>query len=121
MATRFVILHHITADGEHWDLMLERGGVLMTWQLPRNPSEGDCLPLAARRIRDHRKAYLDYEGIVSGNRGHVKRVDQGLLEPKAISEDLLIFRLSGSLLVGEFRLDRDDDGWTLRRAEPGST
>lgn len=119
MAARFVILHHITADGEHWDLMLEHGDVLLTWQLPQCPGVGCCLPLSVRRISDHRKAYLDYEGAISDNRGHVKRVDDGLFEPKTISEDSLIFRLSESKLSGDFTLDRDGDGagWTLSRTQ----
>ena len=33
MTSRFVILHHRLAGGEHWDLMLEHGESLATWQL----------------------------------------------------------------------------------------
>ena len=39
MPTRFAILHHEVAGGEHWDLMLERKDVLLTWQLEREPAD----------------------------------------------------------------------------------
>ena len=51
--------------------MLEAGDVLKTWALPQPPQPGvemECTALA-----DHRLAYLDYEGPLSGNRGAVTR------------------------------------------------
>ncbi len=57
--------------------MLERGDVLLTWQLLRDPTDPANYPIPARRIGDHRKAYLTYEGPLSGNRGTVRRVDEG--------------------------------------------
>ena len=72
---RFVILRHDSPQGEHYDFMLEAGGVLKTWALPRPPALGvemDCEALA-----DHRLAYLDYEGPISGERGAVTRFDRG--------------------------------------------
>ncbi len=80
MPSRFVILHHQVADGEHWDLMLERGDVLLTWQLAREPVDRSSLPIPAKRLADHRKGFLDYEGPVSGDRGHVRRVDTGTVD-----------------------------------------
>ena len=77
MPLRFVILHHTVHGGEHWDLMLEQGNTLLTWQLLREPFELASLPIPARRIGDHRKAYLDYEGSLSRNRGDVRRVGEG--------------------------------------------
>ena len=72
---RFVILRHDSPRGEHFDFMLEAGDVLKTWALPRPPEIGvemDCEALA-----DHRLAYLDYEGPISGQRGSVTRWDCG--------------------------------------------
>lgn len=86
----------------HWDLMFEQTGYLFTLRL-------DCLPvwdntvedaahpgkggegrsfttstrgftLAARRLPNHRKKYLNYEGPISGNRGHVSRVSAGTFQ-----------------------------------------
>jgi hypothetical protein len=73
---RYVVLHHTGIDEPHYDLMLELapGASLATWRLPAwPPAPGDqFLPLAA-----HRRDYLEYEGPVSHNRGHVRRVAGG--------------------------------------------
>ena len=73
---RFVILEHDHPD-LHWDLMLEMGDALRTWRLPAPPPDD---PRDATALGDHRVAYLDYEGPVSGNRGNVKRWDAGTYE-----------------------------------------
>lgn len=71
---RFVLLYH-TWPQPHYDLMLEWQGVLKTWRLAELPYPGIRLTIEA--IGDHRLAYLDYEGPVSGNRGKVRRIDSG--------------------------------------------
>ena len=55
--------------------MLEHEGQLITWALPAFP-EPDAVVVAIR-LPDHRLAYLDYEGPVSRDRGHVRRVEEG--------------------------------------------
>jgi hypothetical protein len=61
----------------HWDLLLERQSALaaMTWRLLRRPVCGE--PIAAEALADHRVAYFDYEGPVSGGRGRVRRLYEG--------------------------------------------
>ena len=111
---RFVILHHVIHAGEHWDLMLERRGVLLTWQLAREPVGRKDLPIAAQRIGDHRMAYLDYEGAVSHDRGFVSRVDEGALEGVEEAVDRLTFELCGRRLIGRFQLRRiKADDWSF--------
>src|SRR5262245_30386573 len=75
---RFVILEH-DHPALHWDLMLEVGDVLWTWRLAVAP-EVASRSIAAERIGDHRRSYLDYEGPVSGGRGTVKPWDRGSYE-----------------------------------------
>ncbi len=76
---RYVILRHsMPPDGarsSHYDLMLEGDGTLRTWALDSLPT-GDA-EIAAEALPDHRIAYLDYEGPVSGNRGRVERIERG--------------------------------------------
>ncbi|MCP4250962.1 MAG: hypothetical protein GY778_28325 [bacterium] len=109
---RFVILHHRLPDGEHWDLMLERGDVLATWQLAADPTAPNALPAVATRIGDHRKRYLDYEGPVSRNRGTVTRVDAGSWQLVSEAEDQWQMELTGQLLAGRFFLVHDRGGAT---------
>jgi len=79
---RFAILHHETPSGyerpAHWDFMLECGDLLWTWALRELPAVGR--EVVAEELADHRLAYLDYEGEVSGGRGSVTRWDGGEYE-----------------------------------------
>ena len=80
---RYVILQHEMPAGHedrplHWDLMFEWHDSLRTWALACEPRAG--VEIAARRLSDHRLAYLDYEGPVSGDRGSVRRWDAGTYE-----------------------------------------
>ena len=82
---RFVLLEHDHPE-QHWDFMLEHEGVLKTWRLARMPAcAGESIPALA--LGDHRLAYLDYEGPVSGARGQVRRCAAGSFELSAGSFD----------------------------------
>lgn len=120
MTTQFVILHHVLHDGEHWDLMLEtEPGCerLLTWQLPAEPTGLGAFPIAARPIGDHRRAYLTYEGPVSGDRGHVRRVDAGQVEWLASGTGRHELRLKGRRLRGRFILSQTSESlWTMTTA-----
>jgi predicted ABC-type ATPase len=94
---RFVILEH-DHPHLHWDLMLEAGDVLCTWRLER-PPRGAPETIPAERISDHRLAYLDYEGPVSGGRGLVKRWDWGTYEILDSAQRITL-RLWGERTVG---------------------
>ncbi len=73
---RFVVLEHARApDDVHWDLMVEDGPVLVTWQLAAPPGPR---PVAGRRSFDHRPRYLDYEGPLDRERGRVRALARGL-------------------------------------------
>jgi hypothetical protein len=77
MQMRFVILEH-DHPVVHWDLMLDGGAALQTWRLAQAPVFDVWIDATA--LGDHRRAYLDYEGPVTGNRGTVKRWDAGAFE-----------------------------------------
>jgi hypothetical protein len=111
MASGFVILLHSGHGLAHYDLMLEQAGGLATWQLAQDPL---ALPVAgrlpARRLADHRKAYLAYEGPVSGGRGSVQRIHAGSCQLLHAEDTLLQFRLEGPTCEGTFELRRQGDG-----------
>jgi hypothetical protein len=89
-----VLLRHDLPDGSwHYDLLMElRPGTQEDHRLaavrlaPASPGQ-PSLTLApeikidpsapCERLPDHRGVYLTYEGPISGNRGHVRRVAQG--------------------------------------------
>jgi len=103
---RFVLLEHCW-NGVHWDLMLERDGALKTWALAEPPRPGETIEAGA--LPDHRLAYLDYEGPVSGDRGAVHRVDRGRYEALVWTEDHVEARLDGARVIGLVTLRRAPD------------
>lgn len=118
----YVILHHQLADGSrHWDLCLQQAQRLATWQLLDDPARlasAEIARIAAHRIADHRLAYLDYQGPVSGDRGHVTRIDRGLFRAVIQGSDRWRLHFQGALLIGNYDLVSGDDSgqhWTFRR------
>jgi hypothetical protein len=108
---RYVILQH-DFPVLHWDLMLENGDVLRTWRLASPPVAGEII--AATALGDHRLAYLDYEGPLSGNRGSVAQWDCGEFEMDEHAEERLVLRLGGRRLAGTVILERAGEAWRLR-------
>lgn len=116
---RFVILRHQMPDEQarrsHWDLMLElETGKLATWALPTLPTTEQTVP--ASRLPDHRRAYLDYEGPVSGDRGVVSRWDGGSYRAVHCTEQAWTVELNGSRWRGTvyLRAELSDEAWSLR-------
>jgi hypothetical protein len=120
--SRFVGLHHrLSAESPratHWDFMIEVDGVLRTWALEREPAAVATIPALA--LADHRLAYLEYEGPVSGDRGEVSRWDRGTYRRLHTTGGELLLELSGDRLRGQVTLTRDPasedrpDHWTVR-------
>ena len=122
-------------DGEkptHWDFMLEHGPALKTWSLEVLPpawkaalalpagSPSTVQTVQAVKLPDHRPVYLDYEGPVSGNRGHVTRCDGGtyrlLSPPESLDDGLLEIQLDGPRIQGKVTLrpvSPATDAWLL--------
>jgi hypothetical protein len=118
---RFVILEH-DHPALHWDLMLEKDSALKTWRLPAPPPDN---PREALAIGDHRLAYLEYEGPVSGNRGVVKQWDAGMYEATYESSAEWTLLLHGTRWQGTIALQlREAPHWDVHcvpLSAPGST
>jgi hypothetical protein len=126
--SRYVILRHETPSDAprpaHWDLLLETGEVLTAWALDALPQVG--IVVEATRLADHRLAYLEYEGPISGNRGTVGRWDSGEFRVESATQaewrlDLCGHRLDGILVLRQHADPRHR--WTAelttRRSSPG--
>ena len=105
---RFVLLHHTGWPGrsDHYDLMLEtqsgdaadeRALLTFATQNDELPAHGHIL----ERLPAHRRAYLAYEGAVSGGRGQVARIDKGTCTWLRATEPVAV-ELQGAKLFGRF-------------------
>ena len=125
---RFVLLYHECPPGfprpSHWDLMLEDGEVLRTWALTQLPRDwqllveqsvsNDDVPklvaatnaVPAEQLADHRPAYLDFEGLLSGDRGSVTRIESGAYSAGQNTPDRWEFAITGRMIVGLITLSR---------------
>ncbi len=115
---RFVIHRHSGYGPTHYDLMLERGEVLVTWQFDTDPTLlAVGMELECRQIQDHRMIYLTYEGPVSKDRGRVERVERGQYVTTREDTDGIGLELAGEIIRGRFELvctDEPNARWLLR-------
>jgi hypothetical protein len=118
MVGDFVILEHTGHGAAHFDVMLDTGDALRTWQVEASPlmmtvgASSDVIALP-----DHRRAYLEYEGLVSRDRGSVRRVASGRYELTEADDGALMLTLAGSGGGGTFRLVAQEQAgaWELVR------
>lgn len=86
--------------------MFETPGGLRTWALPAPlPADQNCQQ-EVLRLADHRPAYLDYEGPVSGERGSVERIESGTFELIAKNDNRWEAELHGTACRGRITLTR---------------
>ncbi|MFD0202376.1 non-homologous end-joining DNA ligase [Saccharothrix carnea] len=118
----FVIQEH-HASRLHWDVRLERGGVLVSWAVPKGlPPEPGTIRLAVR-TEDHPLEYASFSGVIpKGEYGAGRMViwDRGRYETVKWSDREVDVVLHGSRVEGEFVFFRRDaagggEDWMVRR------
>ncbi len=89
---RYVVLRHEGVANPHFDLMFETspGSPLATWRAMEWPIKNGS-PM--EYLADHRNAYLNYEGPISNNRGHVQRVMAGTHNVIEASAESLVIQI----------------------------
>ncbi len=108
---QFVVLEHRVPPGEswtdHWDVMFESPGGLLTWASPSFPAESASWEVKPLPV--HRAIYLDYEGPISGNRGCVRRLDRGRFRTQDRQVQAIVLELDGHLLRGRLKIEIGPD------------
>jgi bifunctional non-homologous end joining protein LigD len=118
---RFVIQEH-HARSLHWDLRLERDGVLVSWAIPKGiPADPKRNHLAVH-VEDHPLDYIDFAGeIPSGEygAGEVKIWDSGTYECEKWRDDEVIVTFQGERLEGKYVLfQTKGKNWMIHRMDP---
>jgi bifunctional non-homologous end joining protein LigD len=122
---RFVIHEH-HARRLHWDLRLERDGVLASWAVPKGIPEAPGENRFAAHTEDHPIEYLDFEGeIPAGQYGAGKMLiwDRGTYECLKWEPRKVEVRLHGERLDARYALFPIEDGpepkdWMVHRMDP---
>ncbi|KXA90468.1 hypothetical protein AKJ62_00815 [candidate division MSBL1 archaeon SCGC-AAA259D14] len=103
----------------HYDLRLERDGVLKSWAIPKGPSKDPSDKRLAIQTEDHSLDHAFFEGEIEEGRygaGNVELWDRGNYEPVKWEEDEIIVDIHGENLDGKYVLIRfqpeeNPDNW----------
>jgi DNA ligase D-like protein (predicted ligase)/DNA ligase D-like protein (predicted 3'-phosphoesterase) len=115
----FVVQEH-HARRLHYDLRLERAGVLKSWAVPKGLPEKVGERRLAVETEDHPLDYYGFEGAIPAGQygaGTVKIWDKGSYEIKVWEEDKIEFMLNGERVRGRYVLAKflkaGDKNWLL--------
>ena len=119
---RFVIQEHY-ARSHHFDLRLERDGVLVSWAVPKGMPEDTKKNRLAMRVEDHALSHLDFEDetLVEGVPGAVAKSiwDRGTFEAEQFDDEMVIVVLHGERLSGRYAIFRTGGkNWLVHMMKP---
>jgi DNA ligase D-like protein (predicted ligase)/DNA ligase D-like protein (predicted 3'-phosphoesterase) len=119
----FVVQEH-HARRLHYDLRLEKGGVLKSWAVPKGIPEQSGEKRLAVETEDHPLDYRSFEGTIPKGQygaGTVKIFDSGTYETKVWNENMVEVTLHGQRLRGRYVLARfkkaGEKQWLLLKAK----
>jgi bifunctional non-homologous end joining protein LigD len=120
----FVVQEHRTPRGRtgervHWDLRLERDGVLKSWAVPKGPPTEPGLNRLAVPTEDHPLEYASFSGTITAGEyggGEVSIWDAGRYACEKWADDHVTVSFDGRRLTGRYVLFRLPDGtWNVRK------
>jgi len=120
---RFAIQEH-HARRLHWDLRLERDGVLASWAIPNGIPEDPAENRKAVRTEDHPLEYLEFEGEIPEGQygaGTMTVWDRGAYECEKWRDDEVMVVFHGERVRGRyvlFRAGSDPKDWMIHRMDP---
>ncbi len=124
--SRFVVQEH-HATRLHWDLRLERDGVLASWAIPNGIPPDRRENRLAVHTEDHPLEYLEFHGEIPRGEygaGTMTIWDTGTYETHKWTEDKVEVTFHGERLRGRYglfpmkRADADDKDWMIHRMDP---
>ena len=122
----FVVQEHHTPRGRtgervHWDLRLERDGVLKSWAVPKGPPLEPGSNRLAVPTEDHPLEYASFAGTITAGEyggGAVTIWDAGRYATEKWDERHVIVTFDGARLTGRYALFPLADGsWNIRKLD----
>jgi bifunctional non-homologous end joining protein LigD len=118
---RFVIHQH-HARSLHWDLRLERNGVLASFAVPRGVPRDPARNHLAVHTEDHPLEYLDFEGTIPAGEyggGRMFVYDRGTYDTEKWRDSEVLIVLHGERVSGRYVLfQTSGKDWMIHRMEP---
>jgi bifunctional non-homologous end joining protein LigD len=120
---RFVIQEHY-ATSHHFDLRLERDGVLVSWAVPRGMPTDTKKNRLAMRVEDHDLSHLEVvdETPVEGVTGAIAKSiwDTGSYEAEEFGDRMVIVTFKGRRLRDKYSIFRAGENWLVHKMKPGA-
>jgi bifunctional non-homologous end joining protein LigD len=117
----FVIQQH-HARRLHWDLRLERDGVLVSWAVPRGLPRDPARNHLAVHTEDHPMEYLDFHGEIPAGEyggGRMTIYDRGTYTTEKWRDREVIVVLRGERVSGRYVLfQTHGKDWMVHRMDP---
>ncbi len=117
---RFVIHRH-HATRLHYDLRLEKDGVLKSWAVPKGFPPRPGVKRLAVQTEDHPLEYLTFDGIIPKGEyggGRMWIFATGNYEITKEKKNGMYFRLDSPAMSGEYRMHRTKENeWLLEKVE----
>jgi bifunctional non-homologous end joining protein LigD len=119
---RFVVHEH-HARRLHWDLRLERDGVLVSWAIPNGIPDDPKRNRKAVHVEDHPLEYIDFHGTIPEGygAGEVMIWDSGTYTCEKWLPRRVIVSFEGDKLTGRYALfhaGRAEKDWMIHRMDP---
>lgn len=115
---RYVIQKHIKQNEPvHWDIMLEKSGILETYRCDLSPVELLNQTGNLVKIFDHEVRFLEYEGPVNKGLGKVCIEDHGFYKIISQEKNSTIINFNGQILKGSFLIAGSDPKFQLSKQE----
>ncbi|MEU1547101.1 ATP-dependent DNA ligase [Nocardia sp. NPDC005745] len=120
---RYVVQEH-HARRLHWDVRLERDGVLVSWAVPKGPPTSPEQNRLAVHTEDHPMEYLDFHGAIPKGEygaGEMTIWDSGTYETEKWRDDEVIVRFHGKRLTGRYALiQTNGNQWLMHLMREGN-
>jgi bifunctional non-homologous end joining protein LigD len=120
-ASRFVVQeHHATAL--HWDLRLERDGVLVSWAVPKGIPPHPRTNHLAVHTEDHPLEYLTFEAVIPEGQygaGQMTIWDTGTYSTEEWTDRAVKVTFHGRRVTGQYTLFKTrGNQWMIHRMDP---
>ncbi len=115
------VLHRHHATRLHYDLRLEKGGVLKSWAVPKGLPPRPGIMRLAVSTEDHPLEYMNFEGAIPKGQyggGEIWIFARGKYEITKEKKNGFYFRLQSRELSAEYRMHRTrENEWMLERID----